>query len=203
MRVQTSPSLWQLAGVEARALRERDERRGPSMLAFRAAMLVALGAFDRRVHVSGQALCLLAPRWLRVAVFTIGATVLAGVAGAVLPPLGWGLSAAIALVFAPLAARAVMALPATARLHRMSPPGHHVYVHSVASTRPGAGAELLRVLAGEADEKGWWLVLDAGNEALETYYARFGFARRGAVRMPDGTRRVRMWRQPSKRDGRP
>jgi predicted GNAT superfamily acetyltransferase len=57
-------------------------------------------------------------------------------------------------------------------------------------------------LAGEADQKGWLLFLDAGNEELGTYYSRFGFARAGAVRMPDGTVRVRMWRQPQDEQGR-
>jgi predicted N-acetyltransferase YhbS len=90
------------------------------------------------------------------------------------------------------------------RLGRTGPPGHRhqVYVHSVASTRPGAGAELMASLAGEADQKGWLLFLDAGNEELGTYYSRFGFARAGAVRMPDGTVRVRMWRQPQDEQGR-
>jgi len=83
-------------------------------------------------------------------------------------------------------------------LCRLGPRGRRrrVYVHSVASTRPGAGAELMTSLAGEADQKGWLLVLDAGNERLGTYYSRFGFARGGAVKMPDGNLRVRMWRQP-------
>jgi hypothetical protein len=166
-------------------------------------MLIALGAFDRRVHASGQALCLLAPKWLRVVVLTTAAAVLAGLIGVLLPPLGWALSAVVVVVFVPLAARAAVALPATTRLHRMRPTGRHVYVHSLASTRPGAGAELLSALAREADQKGLLLVLDAGNEGLETYYVRFGFARAGAVRMPDGTRRVRMWRQPQDRGGRP
>jgi hypothetical protein len=201
--VPKTPSLWQLAGVEARAFRPRDRHQEggnvPSRVAFRAAMLIALGAFDRRVHASGQAVCLLAPRWLRVLVLTGGAIVLAGVMSAVSPPLGWALIAVVLVVFVPVAVRAAIAFPATNRLRRMGPPGRRVYVHSVASTRPGAGAELLSSLAGEADQKGWLLVLDAANERLEGYYARFGFARSGAVSMPDGSRRVRMWRPPQDR----
>jgi hypothetical protein len=137
-----------------------------------------------------------------VVLSTTGAVALAGLVGAVLPPLGWALLVLTALAFLPLAVRATVALPARRRLGRLGPPGHrrYVYVHSVASTRPGAGAELMTSLAGEADQKGWLLVLDAGNDSLGAYYSKFGFARGGAVRMPDGTVRVRMWRQPQ--DGR-
>ena len=161
-----------------------------------AGMLVALGAFERRVHSSGQAVCLLAPRWPRLAIFTAGGVVGVGIIGALSPALGGALLALTALAFLPLAVRAAIALPATRRLHRIGPPGRHLYVHSVASTRAGAGAELLGSLAVEADEKGWLLALDAGNASLETYYSRFGFTRGGAVRMPDGRRQVRMWRPP-------
>jgi hypothetical protein len=196
--VTSAPSLWQLAQVEDQAFRGADRSGTPSRLAFGAATLVALAAFDRRVHSSGQAVCLLGPRWARVALCLTGAVVLAGVTGAVVPVLGWALLALTVLVFLPLAGRATRALPAKVRLCRLGPRGRRrrVYVHSVASTRPGAGAELMTSLAGEADQKGWLLVLDAGNERLGTYYSRFGFARGGAVKMPDGTLRVRMWRQP-------
>ena len=60
-------------------------------------------------------------------------------------------------------------------------------MHSVASQLPGAGAQLLRGLTQEANDKGWSLVLDASNERLVQYYEQFGFVVRGAgVRMPDG-----------------
>ena len=204
MTVPPAPSLWQLADVEALAFRAGIGCRAPSRFVFKAAMLIALGAFDRRVHSSGQAVCLLAPRRLRVVLATSAALVLAGLIGAVLPPLGWALLALTALVFLPLAVQAARALPARTRLSRIGPPGHRrrIYVHSVASTRRGAGAELMTSLAGEADQKGWLLVLDADNERLGTYYSRFGFARGGAVTMPDGTVRVRMWRPPQGRRGR-
>lgn len=192
----TAPSLWRLAAVETEAFVGRDRRNAVSKAALTAGMLVALGAFERRVHSSGQAVCLLAPRWRRLVIFTTGAVVGAGIIGALFPWAGAALLALTAVVFLPLAVRATVALPATRRLHRIGPPGRHVYVHSVASTRPGAGAELLGSLAVEADEKGWLLALDAGNESLETYYSKFGFTRGGAVRMPNGSRRVRMWRQP-------
>ncbi len=121
-----------------------------------------------------------------------------------MPLLGWVLLALTALVSLPLAVSATRALPARVRLDRIGPHGHrhHVYVHSVASTRPGAGAELMASLAGEADRKGWLLFLDADNEKLASYYSRFGFARGGAVTMPNGTVRARMWRLPEDRRGR-
>ncbi|MGP8205252.1 MAG: hypothetical protein ACLQVK_04200 [Acidimicrobiales bacterium] len=198
MTVPTVPSMWQLADVEALAFRGDGGGTVTSRLAFKTATLIALSAFDRRVHPSGQAVCLLAPRWLRLVSSTTGAVVLAGLIGAVWPPLGGALLVLTAVVLLPLAVRATVALPARRRLRRVGPPGRrrYVYVHSVASTRPGAGAELMTSLAGEADQKGWLLVLDAGNESLGAYYAKFGFARGGAVRMPDGTVQVRMWRQP-------
>lgn len=199
----SAPSLWQLAQVEARAFRGAGGRPVLSRIAFIAAALVALVAFERRVHSSGQAVCLLAPRWARVGLSLTGAVALAGVIGAVLPIVGWALLVLTALVFLPLAVRAMKALPAKAQLSRLGPRRgrRRVYVHSVASTRPGAGAELMTALADEADKKRWVLVLDAANERLGTYYSRFGFARGGAVKMPDGALRVRMWRQPQDRQG--
>jgi hypothetical protein len=114
----SAPSLWQLAQVEAQAFRGADRSGTPSRLAFGAATLVALAAFDRRVHSSGQAVCLLGPRWARVAMCSTGAVVLAGVTGAVVPVLGWALLALTALVFLPLAGRGTRALPAKVRLCR-------------------------------------------------------------------------------------
>jgi len=108
--------------------------------------------------------------------FTAAGVVGTGIIGALSPWAGGALLVLTASVFLPLAARATVALPATRRLHRIGPPGRYVYVHSVASTRPGAGAELLASLTVEADEKGWMLALDAGNETLGTYYSRLGFA---------------------------
>jgi hypothetical protein len=198
-----APLAWQLAGVEVQAFRGGAKANAPSKAAFMAAMLIAVSMFDRRAHSSGQAVCLLAPRKVRVVAGTTGAVLLVGLSGALLPPLGWAVLVSMAFVFLPFALRATLALPARVRLRRMGPVGRHVYVHGVASTRPGAGAELMRSLAGEADEKSWLLVLDAANEKLERYYSQFGFVGGGAVRMPDGTGQVRMWRRPQARGGKP
>ena len=103
----------------------------------------------------------------------------------------------MAAALLPFAIGAVKARPGRKELAKLTPPGRHVYVHSVASQLPGAGAQLLRGLTQEANDKGWSLVLDASNERLVRYYEQFGFVVRGAgVRMPDGARHVRMWRPP-------
>jgi hypothetical protein len=53
--------------------------------------------------------------------------------------------------------------------------GRAVYIHGLASSRPGDGAWLLWSIVEEADANGWALALDASNESLAGYYARFGF----------------------------
>jgi hypothetical protein len=112
--------------------------------------------------------------------------------------------AVVAVVFAPAAVLAVRALPARQQLRRMGPTGDTVYLHSLAGKTPGAGAELMRTVAGEADGKGWLLVLDADNERLAQYYECFGFTRLGApVTMPNGGRTIRMWRPIPQRARRP
>jgi hypothetical protein len=115
--------------------------------------------------------------------------------GAASRPAAAALLAAIAVLSLPSALKATIELPAQLRLRRAPASGRHVYLHSLASVEPGAGAELMRLVAREADEKGWSLVLDAGNEQLARYYRRFGFvAPRGDAPAPAADRRVRMWR---------
>ncbi len=115
------PSLWQLARVEVQAFRGADQSRSPARLAFGAATLVALAAYDRRAHSSGQAVCLLAPRWVRLAVYVTGVVSVAGVIAALVPLLGWALLVLTALAFLPLAVRGARALPAKGRLSRSGP----------------------------------------------------------------------------------
>ena len=190
-------SLWQLAGVEVRAFAGRDTGSVPERVVFRAAILLSLIAYARRVHPSGRALCLLWLRPLRVLVAMMGLILLVCTAGAVYYILGVAISAVMAAALLPFAIGAVRARPGRKELAKLTPPGRHVYVHSVASQLPGAGAQLLRGLTQEANDKGWSLVLDASNERLVQYYEQFGFVVRGAgVRMPDGARHVRMWRPP-------
>ncbi len=190
-------SLWHLAGVEARAFGGRQANAIFWGVPFKAAMLLSLIAYERREHPSGQALCLLGVKPGRVAG---GAAVLAlvvCVAGVLWPPLGVIVGAAIVLALLPSVVGAARSLRGTLRLRRLTPPGPHIYVHSVASTIPGAGAELVAALAEEADQQGWSLLLDASNERLARYYEQFGFLPQGTpVEMPNGGRHVRMWRQP-------
>jgi hypothetical protein len=190
-------SLWHLAGVEIRAFGDRNAGSLWWRLVFRAAILLSLVAYARRVHPSGQALCLLWLRPWRCVGGIAGLLLIVCTAGAISPVLGAVLVAAIAVVLGPCAISAVKLRPEWKELSRRTPPGRHVYVHSVASQLPGAGAQLLRALALEADENGWSMVLDASNEKLVRYYQQFGFVPRGpGVRMPHGARHVRMWRPP-------
>jgi hypothetical protein len=189
------PSAWRLVGVEVQAFDRARPLSWFGRIAFAGATGLALVAFHRRVHPSGRAMCLLGPRPGRIAAATAG-VLLALAAVTVLSPVGAGAVLAVtALLALPSAVRAVRGLPAAAALRRASPPGHHVYLHSLASTKPGDGAELLRMVTGEADDKGWSIVLDAGSLGLVRYYERFGFqARCGPVLAPGGGQRVRMWR---------
>jgi hypothetical protein len=190
-------SLWELAGVEIRAFGGRE----PGSLwwrgVFRAAIMLSLVVYARRVHPTGQALCLLWLRPWRLVGGIIGLLLVVCAAGALSPVLGAALIAAIAAILLPGVPAAVKARSASRQLCRLTPPGRHIYVHSVASQLPGAGAQLLRGLVLEADQSGWSLVLDASNEKLARYYEQFGFVPRGpGVQMPDGARHVRMWRPP-------
>ena len=160
-------------------------------------MLVALLLCDRRVHPSCRALCLLAPRPLRVLAVTIGTAFLIGLAGALSPLLALGLLAAVVAVFAPLAARGLRNLPAQARLRTGTAPRRRVRLHSLASTQAGAGTELLMALGDEADHRGWTLVLDASNERLAGYYSSLGFVALAVGKMPDGNHDARMCRSPA------
>ena len=155
----------------------------------------AMLLYDRRAHPGGEAVCLLGLSWRRL--LAVSATVaLSGVTASLLwRPLGVGALGTLAALFTPYLVRSLMAVPVTLRLRRLSPPGKYVVIRSLASTRSGAGAELLCSVLGEADEKRWSILLDAGNEALVPYYERFGFVARGAgVVTPGASTKVRMWR---------
>jgi hypothetical protein len=160
-------------------------------------MLVAVALCERRVHRSGRAFCLLGPRWSRVIVASAALVVAAAAASVLSPALSLLALAVLSMPSVPAAVQGFRALPAKARLRAGAPRARHVYVHSVASTLPGAGAELLSALVQEADEQAWSLALDASNERLARYYEGFGFAATGGpVTMPDGSRHTRMWRSP-------
>jgi hypothetical protein len=188
-------SVWHLADVEARAFRPTQDPGRVRRLRSKMAILLTLILYERRTHPSGQAVCLLGLRRTRFCIVVTGVVVLVLAATAVSPYLGSALAATLIGLLSPGGMQAGRALGAEARLRRLTPPGAHVHVHSVASTLPGAGAELLRELAREADSKGWSLVLDTGNDKLAKYYENLGFvALRPAVQMPDGSSHLRMWR---------
>ncbi len=188
-------SLWHLAGVEARAFGAAHGNNKLRRLGSKMAILPSLILYERRMHPSGQAVCLLRLRRTRFCGIVAAVVVLVFAAAAVSPYAGAALATAMIVLLARGAVRAGRGLGAETRLRTLSPPGAHLYVHSLASTLPGAGAELLRDLAREADDKRWSMILDASNEKLSKYYENFGFLALGpAVHMPDGSSHLRMWR---------
>jgi hypothetical protein len=199
-RLRRRCGLWRLVRVELAAFSRFEDRSTFERLALAPCRVVAVTtamlAYDRRVHPSGRAVCLLGPRRARTAAGAIGALPAIGVVGAMAPVLAEVLVGTFLLVvFLPLAVQAVRAWPANMQLGRFTPPVRHVYLHALASGEPGAGAKLLRSVVAEADAGGLALVLDADNGTLARYYGQSGFTPLGApVRMPAGSYRVRMWR---------
>ena len=163
-----APSLWRLAQVEAQAFRGGDGGTTPSKIAFGAATLVALAAFDRRVHPFGAG-CMPAGPAVAARLLVHDRCRRPGRGDRRRGPgprLGaFGVDRAWCSCPWPFGRRG-RCRPRPVVPGRPSAGTGDVYVHSVASTRPGAGAELMTSLAGEADRKGWLLVLDAGNERL-------------------------------------
>ena len=188
-------SLWHLAEVEARAFGTIQCNPGISRFPAQVAALLSLVFYERRQHPSGQAVCMLGLRRWRLCGAVAGLVVLISGLGALSPYACVTVVVGIIVSLLPRAVRTGRAFAAQADLRAFLPARPYVYVHSLASTWPGAGGELLRDLAQEADHRGWSLVLDASNEKLACYYGTFGFVARGqAVRMPDGGSRIRMWR---------
>ena len=189
------PSLVQLSGVVVEAFDRVERFNMVRRAALRAGTLVALLVYERRVHDSGQAVCLLGLRWLRVAA-GMGALMLTTVlAAAVSPDAAVTLVIVVAVVLLPLGMAGARALPAQMRLAHRTPRGRHKHVYSLASAKRGAGRELMLTVCREADAEGWSLVLDAGSERLVGYYKTFGFHACGLpIKMPNGRHHVRMCR---------
>ena len=184
---RTKHSRWKLAGVQAAAFSSANTRANTKKFHLRTSMLLALTVYDCRAHPSGQAVCLLGLRKGRFIVLVGGLMLFIAAAGVLSPYAGSALAALVLGFLMPGVVGAFRAGAANNRLKKLTPSGCYVYVHSLASTLPGAGAALLRELIREKDENGCSLALDASNEKLATYYARFGFVAQGeAVRMPDG-----------------
>jgi hypothetical protein len=199
---RTKHSLWLLAGVQAAAFNGANRNAKTKQFHLRTAMLLALTVYDRRAHPSGQAVCLLGLRKGRFILLVAGLVLLIATAGLLSPYAGSALAALVLAILMPVVVGAFRARAANNQLKRLTPSGRYVYVHSLASTLPGAGAALLHELIREKDENGCSLALDASNEKLVTYYAKFGFVAQGdAVRMPDGSRHTRMWRPANTQEG--
>jgi hypothetical protein len=203
-RRPTKHSRWDLAGVQASAFNRGNGlvRRRP--LTLRLTMFLALAVYERRTHPSGQAVCLLGLRRRRLSAFVAGLVLSVIGVGLLLPYAGIALATVIVALLLPGSLEALGARAGKKQLGRLMPSGQHRYLHSLASTLPGAGAELLREVTGEADRKGWTLSLDTSNEKLVSYYVKFDFSALGpAVPMPDGGCHVRMWRPATAREGEP
>jgi len=196
LRRSSKQPAWQLVRVVLCAFNRVEPKGRLARVAFAVATVIALGAYERRVHPNGTAICLLGPRPVRIAGVGTGLVVVLGIVGAACPWLWIGLMVLIVTIFVVVAVPTLRKLPAYVRLRQVSPAGRHVYLHSLASTHPGSGAELLARVAEEADFHGWSLLLDAESEKLVSYYERFGFLPQGApVRLPNGGSCVRMWRR--------
>jgi len=191
-------SLWRLVRVEVNAFNRTLPMTRGARIAFAGETSLALWAYHRRVHPSGRAVCLLGLRPGRVVAAAAAFTLTIGALGALAPMAAGAVCTCIAAVLSPSAARAARALPARSRLRQASRPGPHVFLHSLASTQPGAGAELVRSVTDEADQKGWTISLEAASEQLADYYECLGFQAQSApVPVPGGGRHISMCRPPA------
>ena len=100
-----------VGGHKVRGFSGRKTGSVPERVVFRAAILLSLIAYARRVHPSGRALCLLWLRPLRVLVAMMGLILLVCTAGAVYYILGVAISAVMAAALLPFAIGAVRARP--------------------------------------------------------------------------------------------
>jgi len=194
---QRQPSLLGLSRVVLEAFNKVERRGALRTWGLWVGTLVALLLYERRVHRSGKALCLLGLRRGRVASAAASLVVVSGVLGTISGALALSLVAIVVLAFSPLAWNGIRDLPARLYLARATPEGAHVYLHSFASTQPGAGAEVLRQICVEADFSATALALDAGSPRLVDYYRAFGFGTCGRpVTGRRGSQLQRMWRPP-------
>ena len=197
-----SASLWSLAGVEAEAFAPRRGYWCLNRVMTRALMMLALVSYERRTDVSGQALCLLRPRRSRQAIIIGAAAFLTCLIAGASPVAGLTGVVLLIVLLGPRAVRSAIRARQRGALRQAIPKGQYVYVHSVASARSGAGAELLERLVREADSKGWSLLLDADNERLASYYGRFGFVRVRQTATIKAPAQLPMWRPPGNTGGR-
>lgn len=190
-------SAWDMAGVQARAFGSRAGKSRLGETRMRLAIWIVTLTHERREHPDGTAVCLLGPKAVRIAILLI-ATVLASLfVGDVGAEGGMALVLAVSWIMGPSAVRYGKRLLRSAGPHSCGIPGGTVIVHSLASIRRGAGAELMVMLTDEADRRGWMLSLEADGEELVQYYERFGFRRVAETSLPVTERGVPMTRRPS------
>jgi hypothetical protein len=197
--------VWRVSRLLQEAFADSAQYRRARRGVVRAVMLVLAVAGEWRMNADATAVYFISPPPLRRRVY---AALLAAATCAVLwvtvvtadrtawvslPVLGGLLWLAWPLVKPSLASARLQR-----RLNRTRPAGRTVLVHSVASVRRGAGAELLRELHEQADANGWILVLDAANETVaDKVYRPLGYVPTGpGVATPAGPRQVPMARYP-------
>ncbi|HTV12632.1 MAG TPA: hypothetical protein VME20_12315 [Acidimicrobiales bacterium] len=197
VRGSSRATFWQLVRVEARAFG------GAQPGALRGALLFArsalsLWAHHVRVHPSGQALCLLGPRPWRVCGAAVALLVFTGALGTVSRAAALSITSAVLVVLFPSATWAISRAPSWRAWKKERPPRPYTFIGSLASVKPGAGAQLVQAVVSEAAAKGQGVVLDADNDALVRYYERLGFLAFKASQEDRPLRPlpVRMWRPP-------
>ncbi|HVA44472.1 MAG TPA: hypothetical protein VNF50_13400 [Acidimicrobiales bacterium] len=204
------PGWVALSGLAVRAFADQPQSKMQWPVArpfcLRALVLLSILTSDVRVHPDGQAFCLLARPSVRRDVLAVSlmAAAVAALAGMVVaaPILFWVVVVAILVLILPSLRLSLLAHRAHKVLARSSPTRPYVGVHTVTSTCPGHGRQLMADLGREADSKGWTLVLDAANEALAGYYSDLGYMSLSRpVLMPWGERAVRMSRTPTIEQG--
>lgn len=193
-------TVWQLAGIEAKAFRPRSRYSLVRHLVFRLAMIVVLLGYQRRVHPSGRALCLLEVKRGRQVCFVLAIALASALLAGAVPVAALGFSGVLLGAGTPGLLRKVRWRRAARRLQGQWDGGPVVRLHSLASVEPGAGAELVSLVMQEMAERQRSLVLDAANDRLAQYYESLGFERCGeTVNLSKSVRRAQMrWPQVSK-----
>jgi hypothetical protein len=202
-----SPGAWTLAGVAAGAFGPRPQFTGMRSVPLRVLFFVQFVVGERRADEAGTAVAGLSGASRRPLLRgSLAATGIAVVVIALLATLGvtwpvWAVFVVAAWAYWPMTRHGMSEFGARRALKRCKPYGPVVTVHTVASSRRGAGARLLQQVTGEADRKEWTLFLVAANERLGDYYGQFGFAPTGLpVALPSGESAVPMARIPPRRD---
>jgi hypothetical protein len=205
------PSIWHLTQLGLRAFRDQPQTRmqWPILrsLCLQVLLIVSVTTAERRVHPSADAFCLLTTRSRRgeLTAALVGAALAVPILllVAFLPIVFYLVVLALAVLLLPSALLSVRTRRPRRILAASAPGGPLIGVHTVTSSVPGHGAEVMNMVAREADSASWSLVLDAANERLADYYSEFGFQPCGeGVVMPWGERVVRMVRRPNVEGGR-